>query len=375
MADKRSVDELSIAELERILAIKKRQARQQQMQRMKRSGRIVSDSSAPKVTPPIQQPAIPPAQTPTSAIPAKDDAPFALPIDPTTTTTDPTSATTSPPHIQAKTTVPPIRGTPRFEDDVDEIDSILRRDRDDVWRIFVNRFLFLIEVAAVVGLVFLGVQLVNSTNALNDETSAAQELANNQRLASVPTIEPTPTVGLNDVVLPTGHVYSANPIFNFDEVPEHLRPRIESEVYRPQIARPEPTDETPFQILIPSLNIEQTIIQGTDWEALRLGVGQVQNGATIGQTGNNVVLAAHNDIYGEIFRHLDELQAGEQFQIRTVSGRTYTYEITGSDIVNPDAVEVMQHQAGQATATLISCYPYQVNDRRIIIFANLVSST
>lgn len=372
MADKRSVDELSIAELERILAIKKRQARQQQMQRMKRSGRIVSEVPKPQPTSPIQPPA---GSTPISASspPNKDDAPFALPFEPGKDPISPESIKSV--ETNSKVTIPPARRSPRFEDDVEEIDSILRRDRDDVWRAFVNRFLFLVEFAAVVGLVFIGVQMVNAINTLNDETDAAQELANNQRIASVPTPAPTPTVGLNDLVLPTGHVYSANPVFNFDEIPEQLRPRIESEVYRPQIARPEPTDETPFQLLIPSLNVQQTIIQGTDWEALRLGVGQVQNGATIGQTNNNVVLAAHNDIYGSIFQHLDQLQEGEQFQIRTVSGRTYTYEITGSEIVNPDAVEVMEHQSGQATATLISCYPYQVNDRRIIIFANLISTT
>ena len=373
MADKRSVDDLSIEELERVLAIRKRQSRQQQMQRMKSSGRIVSKPSSNKVTPPS---ASKPEQQ-------QEDAPFALPFEPgkespSTNTPQSTEQKILKPVQQSTPVVSPMKSASavRFDDDVDELDDILHRDRDDIWRAFVNRFLLLIEVAAVIGILFIGVQMVSSINTLQDETDAAQDMANQQRLASVPTPAPTPTVRLNDVVLPSGHVYveSGESYFNYDEVPEQLRPRFVSEIERPQIARPAPTDETPFQIFIPSLGIEQTIIQGVDWDALRQGVGQVQNGATPGQLGNNVVLAAHNDIYGQIFRHLEDLAVGEQFQIRTVSGRTYTYEITGSDIVQPDAVHVMENVSGEATATLISCYPYQVNDRRIVIFARQINT-
>ena len=347
---------------------RKRQARQQQMQRMKNSGRIVTKPSGNQVTPPsVSKPE-----------PQKDDAPFALPFE----LGKESPSVNAPQPIEQKPAKPvithPVKktNTVRFDDDVDELDDILHRDREDIWRAFVNRFLLLIEVAAVIGILFIGVQMVSSINTLQNETDAAQDLANQQRLATVPTPAPTPTVRLNDVVLPSGHVYvdGGESYFNYDEIPEQLRPRFVSEVERPQIARPIPTDETPFQIFIPSLGIEQTIIQGVDWDALRQGVGQVQNGAVPGRLGNNVVLAAHNDIYGQIFRHLEDLEIGEQFQIRTVSGRTYTYEITGADIVQPDAVHVMEHTQGEATATLISCWPYQVNDRRIVIHARQINT-
>jgi sortase A len=85
-----------------------------------------------------------------------------------------------------------------------------------------------------------------------------------------------------------------------------------------------------------------------------------------------VVLAAHNDIYGEIFRHLDQLEPGDQFQIQTRSG-IYTYVVRASDIVEPDAVHVMDRQ-GKAMVTLISCYPYQVNTERIVVFADRIDA-
>ena len=53
MADKRSIDQMTVAELERILAIKRRQERQTRVQRMKDAGRVI-DSNPP--TPPPAMP-------------------------------------------------------------------------------------------------------------------------------------------------------------------------------------------------------------------------------------------------------------------------------------------------------------------------------
>jgi len=199
-------------------------------------------------------------------------------------------------------------------------------------------------------------------------------MANQERIASVPTLEPTPTLRIADVVLPSGHVIiNDTPRFNEDEVPAHLRLRIQEEIYRPMIRRPEPTSETALVLHIPRLGISETIIQGTDWEALRQGVGQVLNGGNPTDIGTNVVLAAHNDIYGEIFRHLEDLVPGDEFQIQTAT-QTFTYVIHEWEIVQPDAVHVMEHQPGRALATLISCWPYQVSDRRIVVHAERVDT-
>jgi hypothetical protein len=55
MRDKRPVDELSVEELERILAIKKREERQQKLKRMERSGRIVSNGKPDAPAPSIEK--------------------------------------------------------------------------------------------------------------------------------------------------------------------------------------------------------------------------------------------------------------------------------------------------------------------------------
>jgi sortase A len=93
--------------------------------------------------------------------------------------------------------------------------------------------------------------------------------------------------------------------------------------------------------------------------------------ANPGQNGN-MVLAAHNDIFGELFRHLDQLKPGDEFTVYT-NQRAYTYLITGWKIVEPTQVEVMD-PTPNTTATLISCYPYLVDNMRIVVTARLVES-
>ncbi|MBL8130999.1 MAG: hypothetical protein JNL42_04010, partial [Anaerolineae bacterium] len=58
MRDKRPVDELSIDELERILAIRKREERQKQLERMRRAGRLIDSAQE---TPP-EAPSAPPVE-------------------------------------------------------------------------------------------------------------------------------------------------------------------------------------------------------------------------------------------------------------------------------------------------------------------------
>jgi sortase A len=101
---------------------------------------------------------------------------------------------------------------------------------------------------------------------------------------------------------------------------------------------------------------------------LKKGVGQHVGSADPGQTGN-LVLSAHDDVFGEIFRNLDRLQPGDQVTLFTAQ-KQYMYIVTGTQIVAPTQVDVM-NPTGDATATLISCYPYMVDNKRIVVFAKL----
>jgi sortase A len=393
MRDRRPVDELSIEELERILAIRKREERQKRVNQLRSRGRVLDvPAAAPQpVRTPVQVDE-PPARMPApSPDPAQEEEPALFPapslepmlmhaMDGGVPSPLPKAAPVpeAPAAARSQRTAP-LDFDPSFEDE------LARSTEDDyppekIKRKggIVNRLLLLVEIAAVAGLVFIGVNLLLTITKLETESAAAQRLANEQAMAGIPTLEPTAIlrVDIDDYVLPGGHTIDANggAQFNLDEfiadVPSHLQTQVISQVFPVDFRPPPATSETALYINIPALRIDQSIFQGTDWETLKKGVGQVLNGANPGDETGNVVLAAHNDIYGELFRHLDQLQPGDEFYIQTAT-RTYTYRVTGYKIVNPTEVYVMEDQ-GRSTVTLISCYPYQVNTQRYVVFAERV---
>jgi sortase A len=220
-----------------------------------------------------------------------------------------------------------------------------------------DRALLAVEVLAVVGLVGVLISGFGLLRDLNDEVASAliQE-----------TLTPTPLVMA--VVLPSGHTppdAQGNTRPNLEEIPEHLRPMVQS---LENIPIPTAAPDQAIRIQIPALAVDAPIVQGDGWEQLKKGVGQNLASALPGQNGN-MILSAHNDVYGELFRYLDKLVPGDQVIIYTQQ-RQYVYVVDRTAIVEPTAVEVMA-STGSPTATLISCYPYLVNDQRIVIFARL----
>jgi sortase A len=222
-----------------------------------------------------------------------------------------------------------------------------------------DRFLLAIEILAVVGLFFIiysGVQVLRDLN--------------NQFTESLTPSTLTPTPLIVQVILPSGHTPpnsqdGAQP--NVAEIPAHLLPLYQSML---QIPIPTPGPEQAIQIQIPIIGVAAPIIQGDGWEQLKKGVAQHIGSANPGEPGN-VVLSAHNDVFGEIFRHLDKLQHGDEIIVYTAT-HSFTYTITDVQIVSPTKVEVMAPTLN-STVTLISCYPYMVDNKRIVVQASLQS--
>jgi sortase A len=221
-------------------------------------------------------------------------------------------------------------------------------------------FLLLIEISAVVGFVYILFNGLNVIQELNREVVAVIEQ---------PTLTPTPLIAA--VVLPSGHTPPNSPggtRFNEEEIPEHLRPLVQS-LFNAPIPTPSPAQAVRVQI--PAINIDAPIVQGDGWEQLKKGIGQHLGSANPGER-SNLVLSAHNDIFGEIFRDLDRLNPGDLVIVYT-NQRSYTYIVVDTKIVEPTAVEVMD-PTSQATVTLISCYPYLKDNKRIVVTARLQTS-
>src|SRR5512134_827680 len=179
-------------------------------------------------------------------------------------------------------------------------------------RRIVDRVLLVVEVLAVMGLIGVLISGFDILRELNEEVASAliQE-----------TLTPTPLVMA--VVLPSGHTppdAQGNTRPNIEEIPEHLQPMVQSLANLPV---PTPAPDQAIRIQIPALEVDAPVVQGDGWEQLKKGVGQNIGSANPGQNGN-VVLSAHNDVYGELFRYLDKLVPGDQVILYTQQ-RQYVY--------------------------------------------------
>lgn len=292
MKDRRPVDDLSVEELQQILAQKKQTAREARLAKYRQTGRAVRLAIG-------EQPTV---------------------LGPPT----------------------PVRA-PR---------SLLKRLADI--------FLLVVEVGAVLGLVYLLYSGSEVLRTLNQEVAAVVAPDN------LPTFTPTPLVSA--VVLPSGHTPPTSPEGaqpNDAEIPESLRPLVQS---LPPPVIPTQGPQQAMRLVIPAINVDSLVVQGDAWEQLKKGVGQRVGTPDPGQIGN-IVLSAHNDIYGEIFRRLDELQPGAEVQLYTTNA-VFTYLVTGTRVVEPTEVSVMAPTA-HPSLTLISCYPYLIDNQRIVVFADL----
>jgi len=244
-------------------------------------------------------------------------------------------------------------------EDVNGVHTPVRRPD---WRRWANRLLTLVEIAVIVALVFTVVDWFRARETIN-ETS----VANLAQALPTPTTAPVFAVAY----LPGGHTPptspgGAQPIEA--SIPEHLRPLVE-------IATPaalptvEPQPEQPVRIVIPAIGVDAPVVHGDDWDSLKLGVGHHIGSANPGER-SNVVLSAHNDIFGEIFRRLPDLQLEDEIILHTAT-REYRYVVKARRIIEPTQVDVMD-PTRKPVVTLISCYPYLIDTQRIVVVGELV---
>ena len=214
-----------------------------------------------------------------------------------------------------------------------------------------------VEILAVLGLAGLMLNWFGLLQSLNQEVVIALRQD---------TLTPTPLI--TAIVLPSGHTPPTAPGGaqpNEAEIPEHLRPLVQSIADLPL---PTPGPAQAVRLQIQAINVDAPVVQGDSWDQLKKGIGQHVGSADPGQTGN-MVLSAHDDVFGEIFRNLDRLQPGDQVLLFTAQQK-YIYIVSGTQIVSPTQVDVM-NPTSDPSLTLISCYPYMVDKQRIVVFAKL----
>lgn len=120
------------------------------------------------------------------------------------------------------------------------------------------------------------------------------------------------------------------------------------------------------------------VVEGVSREELKKGPGHQPGTALPGEVGN-VVLAGHRTTYGAPFGRFDQLAAGDEIVLTYATG-TYTYRISGTEVVDPSDTAVVLPVPRQPGAeptrrllTLITCTPKYSAKYRLIITGELVS--
>ena len=130
-----------------------------------------------------------------------------------------------------------------------------------------------------------------------------------------------------------------------------------------------PDSPTGVRFVIPVIGVDAPMVEGDDWDTLKEGIGHRIGSAWPGQAGN-VVVSAHNDVYGAIFKNLRSLKPGDLVLAYTPTG-VFTYKVLFTRLVLPNEVSVL-NQTRQPILTMITCYPPFMDTHRIVVTAQLV---
>jgi sortase A len=124
-------------------------------------------------------------------------------------------------------------------------------------------------------------------------------------------------------------------------------------------------------IEVPRIGLSASLYEGIWLTVLDVGPGHWRGSAGPGGYGNAVV-AGHRVSHSAPFRRIDELVAGDTIVLADATGR-YTYEVTGSEVVTPEAVDIVTQRPGH-TVTLFACHPPGSAAYRYVVFGRLVSA-
>ena len=127
--------------------------------------------------------------------------------------------------------------------------------------------------------------------------------------------------------------------------------------------------DTIGRIVLPSLNKDYFVVEGTDTGDLRKGPGHYGDTPLPGRRGT-VGIAGHRTTYGAPFRNIDDLERGDEVRVEMPYG-TFVYEVERSRIVEPSQTEV-KRRVGYERLILSACHPLYSAAQRIVVFARLV---
>ena len=143
------------------------------------------------------------------------------------------------------------------------------------------------------------------------------------------------------------------------------------------------TDLVPTRLQIGSIDLVAPVVEiGVTeedgklvWATADHAIGHHIGTAYPGQPGNCVMsglISSPRRGEGNIFRRLPEVNPGDGVTIGTTAAGPWSYEVTSTEVVLPEAIEVMA-QSAAPTLTLITCVPDGVFTHRLVVHCDILT--
>jgi sortase A len=126
-------------------------------------------------------------------------------------------------------------------------------------------------------------------------------------------------------------------------------------------------------IEIPSINIAKIIVEGITPKDLRRGPGHFPKTPMPGEIGNSAI-AGHRTSYDAPFGNLNTVSLDDIIYVTTPQGK-FEYTVKDVSVVAPGETSVLANTPKVATLTLVTCHPRFSTSQRLIVRAELSSTT
>jgi sortase A len=132
--------------------------------------------------------------------------------------------------------------------------------------------------------------------------------------------------------------------------------------------------------VIPSIDLDIVVVEGTDTASLQKGPGHYTlaktpelvkqgDGSAFPGQGMTMGIAGHRTTYLAPFRRIDEIEMGDEILLEMPYGN-FTYAVQKHEIVDPDEVSIVRN-VGYDRLVLTACNPLYSAAQRYAQFARL----
>lgn len=136
------------------------------------------------------------------------------------------------------------------------------------------------------------------------------------------------------------------------------------------------TDGIMCYVDVPKVNIYLPVYYGTSNEVLEKGCGYLENTSLpVGGKNTHSVISGHTGLpSAEMFTALDQVEIGDMFYIHILN-KVLAYKIDKITDVKPDQTDELRIVSDEDYVTLLTCTPYGINDRRLLVRGTRVPYT